>query len=209
LRVFYLHGFASSARSSKAAFLAGRLAGRGLDLITPDFNEPDFTSLTVTRMVEQVQARLAGLPADEPVLMIGSSLGAFVTLFAAADPRVTGLVLLAPALEFSSDQLARIGDRTVEAWRRTGVTHVFHYGFGRVLPLGFGIYEDVAARPAPPAPVVPTVIVQGRQDAIVNPTAVERWAAAHADTTRLVLVDDDHQLGNSLDVIWAEVERLL
>ena len=55
--VFYLHGFASSARSTKAAFFAERLRPHGLELQCPDFNEPDFETLTVSRMLEQVDRR--------------------------------------------------------------------------------------------------------------------------------------------------------
>ena len=51
MQIFYLHGFASSAHSSKARFLAERLTPLGLRLHCPDFNEPDFSTLTVTRMI--------------------------------------------------------------------------------------------------------------------------------------------------------------
>ena len=83
MHVFYLHGFASSARSSKARFFGERLASLGLPLHLPDFNEPDFSTLTVTRMLDQVDDAIAALPAG-PVTLIGSSLGAFVAWHAAA-----------------------------------------------------------------------------------------------------------------------------
>ncbi|MCK7491545.1 MAG: hypothetical protein MZW92_07495 [Comamonadaceae bacterium] len=54
--VFYLHGFASSPESTKAAFFAERLRPHGLGLHCPDFNEPDFEHVTVTRMLGQVDA---------------------------------------------------------------------------------------------------------------------------------------------------------
>ncbi|MGI8672953.1 MAG: YqiA/YcfP family alpha/beta fold hydrolase, partial [Luteitalea sp.] len=47
MRVIYLHGFASSARSTKAQFFAERFAQVGVPLITPDLNAPDFSTLTV------------------------------------------------------------------------------------------------------------------------------------------------------------------
>jgi uncharacterized protein len=83
MHVFYLHGFASSARSSKARFFGERLASLGLPLHLPDFNEPDFFSLTTTRMLDQVDAAIAELPPG-PVVLIGSSLGAFVAWHSAA-----------------------------------------------------------------------------------------------------------------------------
>ena len=81
MRVVYLHGFASSARSSKAAFFAAKLAERGVTLETPDLNEPDFSTLTVSRMVAQVGEAIDA--ADGPVALVGSSLGAFVAVQAA------------------------------------------------------------------------------------------------------------------------------
>ena len=42
MHIIYLHGFASSPMSTKAQFLAGRLAARGLTLQCPDLNQPDF-----------------------------------------------------------------------------------------------------------------------------------------------------------------------
>jgi hypothetical protein len=39
--VFYLHGFASSSQSTKAAFFGERLRARNVRVITPDFNQID------------------------------------------------------------------------------------------------------------------------------------------------------------------------
>ena len=49
--LLYLHGFVSSPQSGKAAFLADRLAAHGLALTCPDLNLPDFSTLTVSRMI--------------------------------------------------------------------------------------------------------------------------------------------------------------
>ena len=55
--VFYLHGFASSPRSTKVQYFTQMLAERGTSLQCPDLNEPDFRTLTMTRMLDQLQAR--------------------------------------------------------------------------------------------------------------------------------------------------------
>ena len=145
MHLIYLHGFASSARSSKAAYFRARAAARGVELLTPDFNEPDFEGLTITRMVDQVSKLMARL-APGPVAIIGSSLGAFIAVqVALRQPRVDRLVLLAPALDFSGNRLRDLGDRGLEEWRRTDTLNVFHYGFGRMMPVRFGLYEDAGA----------------------------------------------------------------
>jgi predicted esterase YcpF (UPF0227 family) len=103
----YLHGFASSPHSSKARFFAERAASIGAAFHCPDLNQPDFRTLTLTRMIEQVDRLLVAMP-DSQVALIGSSLGAFVALqvaearhIAASPPGalVDRLVLLAPAVE--------------------------------------------------------------------------------------------------------------
>src|SRR5215472_15696987 len=98
--VIYLHGFASSPASSKARRFERELRAYGVGFSCPDLNEPDFETLTVTRMVDHAAAAIAHAPA-EPIALVGSSLGAFVALHAAARdarsgrPRVDRLVMLA------------------------------------------------------------------------------------------------------------------
>ena len=74
MHVVYLHGFASSPQSSKATFFAGRLAERGIRMECPDLNDPDFSTLTVSRMLRQLETRLAALPPDEVVPADATSL---------------------------------------------------------------------------------------------------------------------------------------
>jgi uncharacterized protein len=208
MEVFYLHGFASSARSSKAAFFAEKLREHGIALHTPDFNEPDFSTLTVTRMVEQVERAMAGR--DEAVL-IGSSLGAFVAVQVALrqPERVSRLVLLAPALEFQGNRVRDLGDRGLEEWQRTNRLDVFHYGYGRIMPVHYALYTDVCAYDCLDARLdMPVQVFQGRRDTAVNPEAVERWAGKRPNI-ELHMLDDDHQLYASLDYIWGEMRRFL
>ena len=80
--VFYLHGFASSAKSTKAAYLAERFRLHGLTLQCPDFNQPDFATLTLTRMLDQLDRAMAAVTA--PATLIGSSLGGTLAILAAA-----------------------------------------------------------------------------------------------------------------------------
>lgn len=207
--VIYLHGFASSAQSSKAAYFAARLRECGVVLETPDFNAPDFSTLTITRMVDQVLAAIAGVP-DGPVALMGSSLGAFVAVqVATRSPRIDRLVLLAPAVDFGGGREITLGDRSYEEWRRTGVTNVFHYGFGRMFPVRYELYADACGYDCLNAWLtMPIQVFQGRKDTVVDPSAVEAWAAARPNV-QLRFVDDDHQLGSSLEFIWDEMARFL
>jgi hypothetical protein len=214
MHVFYLHGFASSARSTKAAFFAERLRAHGITLHTPDFNEPDFSTLTVTRMIGQVTAAIAALPPGR-VVLIGSSLGGFVAVqaalaqAAAGGPPVDRLVLLAPALDFSGHRMRDLGDRTLSEWKATGHVNVFHYGFGRMLPVHYQLYADACGYDCLAAALsMPILVFQGRGDTAVDPAMVEAWAKPRPNVA-LHLLDDDHQLGSSLDYMWQEMRRFL
>lgn len=212
MHIFYLHGFASSARSSKATMFKAKLEERGVPLHTPDFNEPDFYTLTISRMVGQVREGIESLDRGrEPVALIGSSLGGFVAVqTAVAMPeRVAKLVLLAPALDFDGNRLRDLGDRGVDEWRRTNRLEVFHHGFGRLMPVHFQLYTDAQRYDALSARVeMPIQIFQGRNDTAVDPAMVERWAGARPNAS-LHLLDDDHQLTASFEYIWAESSRFL
>jgi len=210
MRVFYLHGFASSTRSSKAAFFSSKLAASGISLETPDFNEPDFSTLTITRMVNQVGREIDRRQPD-PVVLIGSSLGAFVAVHVAVQRPglVDRLVLLAPALDFGGNRMRTLGDRGLEEWKKTDRLDVFHYGYGRVMPVHYELYADARSYDAMNARVdVPVQVFQGTRDSAVDPATAERWSSARANV-ELHLLDDDHQLLTSLDYIWREMTRFL
>lgn len=203
--VVYLHGFASSPASSKAQRFGQELGARGVGFSCPDLNEPAFETLTVTRML--AQTRDAVERAAGPVALVGSSLGAFVALHAAGQDRtgkVDRLVLLAPALDFGGNRLRQLGDAGIAEWRERGHLRVFHYALNEPRDVGFALYEDAARFDAfAIAPVQPTLVFQGRRDAVVDPQMVGTWARGRPGVT-LRLLEDDHQLAASVELIWRE-----
>lgn len=209
MQVLYLHGFASSPRSSKATFFAGKLASKGVSMVTPDLNEPDFSTLTVSRMLKQAGDAIDS--ASGAVALIGSSLGGFVAVQAALDRgvRVQRLVLLAPALDFDGNRLSELGDRGLDEWQASNRLEVFHYGYGRPMPVHYELYADARRYNAFDATLTqPVQVFQGRRDTSVDPDTVERWAATRPNV-ELHMLDDDHQLLGSLTEIWTQVERFL
>jgi pimeloyl-ACP methyl ester carboxylesterase len=218
MHLFYLHGFASSARSSKARFFNERLASLGLPLHLPDFNEPDFSTLTVTRMLDQVDEAIAALPAG-PVALIGSSLGAFVAWHsasrraandgAASSHPVEKLVLLAPALDFGANRMKELGEDGLAKWKATNRLEFFHYGYGEPRAVHYELYEDARRYDSTRVNVdIPALVFHGRRDALVDPVMVEQFCAARPTMT-LHMLDDEHQLLAHLDLLWRESAAFL
>jgi len=208
-RVLYLHGFASSPKSTKAGFFAERFEERGVAFECPDFNEPDFETLTMTRMLAQLGGALA--EHAEPATVMGSSLGGTLGVLAASrfPDRVNRLVLMAPAVMFAKPGHHLLPPDRIRSWRERGALPFFHYAYGEERPLDVAFYEDSLRYDAFGAAFdQPTLVFQGRRDASVPPETVEAFAAARTNVD-LTLLDDDHQLTASLPVMWQAVSQFL
>jgi len=209
--VIYLHGFASSPSSSKARQFAAKLGALGVGFSCPDFNLPEFETLTVTRMLDQVRDAVAAAPAA-PIALIGSSLGAFVAIHAAhrdATRTIDRVILLAPALDFGGNRMRQLGEHGIDQWRRDSKLRVFHYAHNEPRDVGFALYEDAAGYDAFAVPTtLPTLVYQGRRDASVDPAMVERWARGR-EAVELHMVDDQHQLTESMGKIWDRSREFL
>jgi predicted esterase YcpF (UPF0227 family) len=70
-RFIYLHGFASSPRSTNAAFSSEGLPRLGHSVDMPDLEEGDCEGLAVTRQLAVVRQEIARAPGD--LALIGSS----------------------------------------------------------------------------------------------------------------------------------------
>jgi pimeloyl-ACP methyl ester carboxylesterase len=207
--IVYLHGFASSPDSTKARYFDEQLRRHGRSLICPDLNQPDFETLTMSRMLGQLAALLDGLGA--PATLIGSSLGGTLAVLAAArlGPRVERLVLMAPAVMFAKPGHHLLPPERIETWRREGALPFFHYGANEERRLDFSFYEDSLQHDAFTAAFLqPTLIFQGLRDAAVDYRTVEQFARDRSNVT-LSLLDDDHQLAASLPRMWLDIEPFL
>jgi pimeloyl-ACP methyl ester carboxylesterase len=209
-RVFYLHGFASSSKSTKAGYFAERLRALGVDVQCPDFNVPDFATLTITRMLGQLEAAVDAA-GKGPVTLMGSSLGGTLAVLAAArlGVRVERLVLLAPAVMFAKPGHHLLPPERIDEWRRRGALPFFHYADNEERLLNYEFYEDSLRHdPFDVSFAQPTLIFQGLRDASVDYRTVEQFAKTRPNVT-LSLLDDDHQLIASLQRMWEQIEPFL
>ena len=195
--------------STKVAYFRERMAEHGIDVQCPDFNQPDFSTLTITRMIEQLGVELSRL--DAPATLFGSSLGGTLAILAAErfEAQVERLVLLAPAVMFAKPGHHLLSPEKIAEWRRQGAIPFFHYADNSPRDLRYAFYEDSLRYDAFNAVVPqPTLIFQGLRDASVDHRTVEQFANARPNVT-LSLLDDDHQLIASLPRIWNDVQPFL
>jgi hypothetical protein len=204
----YLHGFASSPQSAKALDLAQRFQSIGRSLLIPDLNQDDFTHLTLTRQIQQVQALFP--PAPQSVTLIGSSLGGLTAAWLGEQQhQVQRLVLLAPAFGFLNHWLARLGRATVQQWQASQMLSVYHYGAKQQLPLHYRFVEDAMQYDESQLQrSIPTLILHGRHDDVI-PLQASRDYARDCDQICLIELDSDHALTDVMPQIWAEILAFL
>jgi len=204
LQYIYLHGFASSPKSTKAQAMSDRFTKIQIPLKIPDLNAGDFSQLTITRQLNQVAAEFTDN--SEPVTLIGSSLGGLTSAHLAQQyPQVQRLILLAPAFNFLFHWLPKLGDEAIKRWQQEKHLMVYHYGEERSLPLSYDFVtdakqyqEDILQR------TVPTLILHGIQDEVIPITASRNFARSRP-WVELIELDSDHALGNVTAEIWQAI----
>ncbi len=167
--ILYLHGLASSPRGRKRAVLEDRFSPDGFEFVAPDLNVPSFRRLS---FFEMVAAARAAFDRAEPMVIIGSSLGALVALSLAESlgPVSSPLVLVAPALGFH--------ERWMEKLPEGEEIDLFHHGEERPLPIHRRFFEEMAlVRVDESPPPVAVSVVMGTEDETVPYARVaEAWA---------------------------------
>src|SRR5439155_26601615 len=157
----------------------------GIALECPDFNEPDFATLTLTRMLDQLRSAVAR-DGNGPATLIGSSLGGTLAILAAEKfpQHVDRLVLLAPAVMFAKPGQHLLPPERIDEWRRRGALPFFHYAHDEDRLLNVAFYEDSLSYDAFQATIAqPALVFQGLRDASVDYRTVEAFARRRPNVT--------------------------
>lgn len=208
-RFLYLHGFASGPASKKGVALAEHYARRGVALERLNLRVPSFEHLRFSQMLERVRASIGG--GSDRAVLLGSSLGGLVAATVASlDARVAGLVLLAPAFHLVERWQSRLGEEGWRRWQETGWLETNDHTTGRPARVDFGFIADLQAHGNAAAPDVrvPTLILHGTRDEVVDVAASRAFAAGRRHV-RLVELDDGHELVDSLPRIIEEADAFL
>ncbi|MEM7726786.1 MAG: YqiA/YcfP family alpha/beta fold hydrolase [Cyanobacteria bacterium P01_A01_bin.45] len=201
----YLHGFASSPNSTKAKYLWDSLKERNINLRVPDLNQGDFSSLTITRQLKQVVSEFSRDGKD--ITLIGSSLGGLTAAHLAEQyTQVKRLVLLAPAFDFLSHWLAALGADKIARWQKEKYTLVYHYLEKKELPLHYQFITDAAQYQEKKLQrSIPTLMLHGKSDEVI-PIQASRDFASQRPWVKLIELDSDHSLSNSMTRIWQGIQ---
>lgn len=205
MHYIYLHGFASSPRSAKAVALSDRFAELGIPLVIPDLNQNDFTHLTLSRQIQQVEALFP--PTPEPVTLIGSSFGGLTAAWLGERHlQVDRLVLLAPAFGFLDHWLSRLGETQVKQWQTDGYLSIYHYGEAKELPLHYAFVTDAQQyQEELMARSLPTLILHGKHDDVI-PLQASIDVAKNRPWVQLIELNSDHALTDVSAEIWQAMQ---
>ena len=114
----------------------------------------------------------------------------------------------APAFWFSQRWPEQLGAEVTAEWKRTGTREVFHYAYGRPEKIGWQLLEDGLQYPPEPDFRQPALIFHGTGDDVV-PASFSEAVAATRPNVKLRLLPSDHQLTDSVELIWKETESFL
>ncbi|MHB1058915.1 MAG: alpha/beta fold hydrolase [Rhodanobacter sp.] len=165
-QIILSHGSDSSPDATKVSALAALAESLGWRTQRPDYGTDDSRghAASVAPRIARLRATVEAM--DAPPLLVGSSMGAFVSGLVSLDVPVAGLLLLATPSEIP--------------------------GYARAFDL---------------RPQVPTVLIHGWRDEVCPLAGMHAFAATHR--LPLLLVDDDHRLASSMDMIATQFRYML
>ena len=176
--LIYCHGFGSGPETtSKGKALRESLAEEVSSVQIPDLQGERFFDLTIDGMRQRLEECINKLPDDgAPLILAGSSLGAWLCAWLAQAPRdkaskldqrLSGLILIALAFGFVSRWADILGDDGGSAMARAGERIFYHYRSESEQPLGVGFLNSCAGLDdIPSASNLPTLIIHGRHDVV-------------------------------------------
>ncbi len=217
----FLHGFRSHAQGQKALALAAHARARGyswarFDLAGHGRSGGDFEEQSLSGWLTDALC-VAQRYAPRPLILVGSSLGAWLAVLMARQSgvKVAGLLLVAPAFNFLQRRYLELPDTIQGLWRAQGYLSVPDpYGAATDhYRIRHDLLEDARRHDVLTEPLTlpcPLVIIHGAADELV-PVSVSEEFLAHVSAPEQelrVIPGGDHRLIQAIPELLAAVDRL-
>jgi pimeloyl-ACP methyl ester carboxylesterase len=218
--VLFLGGFRSDMEGTKAQFLANFCAKRNQSYVRFDYrghgaSEGRFEDATIGDWKQDSLDVLEQITSG-PVLLIGSSMGGWLSLLIARDApeRLCGLIGLAPAPDFTREVLDELDEAQKKEMMDQGLCKIPNdYGADYIFTRALIEEGEQHCMLDDPIKIdIPTRLIQGMQDTDVP------WQKAHRINNALtsqdkkvyLLEDGDHRLSRpqDLDLLGKLVDEL-
>lgn len=215
----FLHGYRSECEGSKSIALAQHAECRGYSWVRFDLSghgrsDGDFTEFTITNALRDTLAVLEAL-APRPVVLVGSSLGGWLSVLAAqrVPQQVRAMLLIAPAFNFVQNFLADLPAEDLRQWAHQGLRHFSDPYRTTTYALSYEIVRKIDRYDVLSAPVrleCPLTILHGDQDEILPLANTLSFAErTQAPALRVeVVAGGDHRLLSSIPRMCAELDRI-
>lgn len=214
----FVHGFRSHADGDKSRALAAHAERRSYAWVRVDLSghgesDGDFCAFRISALRDDLLAVMAEVA--RPVVLVGSSMGAWLSVLATLTrpAQVKGLVLIAPGFDFLATIYSNLSSEDQTRWQRRGC-HRFRSPwepFPYALP--FEAVADARAMQVLERPLelpCPVHIVHGRRDEVVPLSVSERFLKVTTAPTKSfeTVEDGDHRLHTGLPAIFRAVDRM-
>ncbi|MCJ2144382.1 alpha/beta fold hydrolase [Methylobacterium sp. E-066] len=213
--VVWLGGFRSDMTATKATALDAWAAEQRRAMVRFDYaghgaSGGTFADCTISSWLEDAQAVLARYVTEPPIL-VGSSMGGWIACLvaqarAARGQKTAGLVLVAPALDFTEDLIwSQLDELARVALMRDGILQRPSDYAPEPDPITLALIEDGRRNrllEGPFDPACPVHILQGMRDPDVPYAhALKTVGRLPAEGTVLTLIaDGDHRLSRPQDI---------
>ena len=215
--LFWLGGFRSDMRGAKAEFLDSLALEQGRAFVRFDYSghgesEGAFADATIGRWAEQAVAVFRA-QTEGPQIVVGSSMGGWIALLLARalaqtgeSARLAGMVLIAPAVDFTQELMwPRLPQEVRKKIETAGVWMRPPDAYGAGYPLTKTLFEDGKANSLFGGEIrsfCPVAILQGMADPDVPwRHAMRLMESLASDPATITLIKDgDHRLARPQDL---------
>lgn len=200
-KVICVHGLGSSPESGKVRLFRDFFSQRGIEVVAPDVNVPEFSRLSAHEALRVVSDSIHSNERDGiPRVIIANSFGGFLALHALArlsaslDHTISRCILIAPAIDPWSEDGTLLTPERVKEWKSKGELPLFCIPRNRLIPVHYRFAQELGELGVPGwKGELPLHILHGRNDEVVPISDSRRFVAAHPGVS-LDEFDDDHAL---------------